>query len=412
MASSVEKELAKHLECGICLERFEEPKMLTCQHSYCKKCLERLVTRDEITCPECRRKTQVPSGDVKSLPTNFFINNLLSIRGNNQSNAGPPCEKHDGEILKLFCQTCEQLICRDCTVIDHRNHKYSFIKDIFPAVKGEILDIVKKSRANIRDLESSIETIKRQEDDMHKNSVEVNRKIDSFIDEQIELLEQKRQSLKDELQKSNRDRKRKLDAQMESFQTSLGCIKSSVEFTEEALTRGNEVEILSTKNQMIQQLTELNSVTSDLKPNERIYYSLETDSPLMALAALEKVAKIREYDEEYELLIKKPLGMTLSKDLRTERHPFFKAPLEKFYIRPKSKSTTLDLASKVQVTIISPVSKTVQVPVTSDQDGSFSFCFEPATFGDYKIKALMNGRYVHGSPFTWKVENPLLKKRT
>ena len=59
MAYSVEKELAKHLECGICLEKFEDPKVLRCQHLYCRKCLERLVIEDEITCPECRRKTEV-----------------------------------------------------------------------------------------------------------------------------------------------------------------------------------------------------------------------------------------------------------------------------------------------------------------------------------------------------------------
>ncbi len=67
MASSVEKELAKHLECGICLQTFKEPKVLDCHHSYCKKCLERLVIttvhvgrhEHEISCPECRRKTKV-----------------------------------------------------------------------------------------------------------------------------------------------------------------------------------------------------------------------------------------------------------------------------------------------------------------------------------------------------------------
>lgn len=64
MASSVDNELAKHMECGICWERFEEPKMLTCQHSYCKRCLERLVTEvgrqdHEIKCPECRKETKV-----------------------------------------------------------------------------------------------------------------------------------------------------------------------------------------------------------------------------------------------------------------------------------------------------------------------------------------------------------------
>jgi len=46
------------------LEKFKEPKVLPCQHTYCKRCLERLVTADgrgnyEVTCPECGRKTEV-----------------------------------------------------------------------------------------------------------------------------------------------------------------------------------------------------------------------------------------------------------------------------------------------------------------------------------------------------------------
>ncbi len=305
------------------------------------------------------------------------------------------------------------MICRDCTVIDHRDHKYKFIKDIFPAVKEEILDFVKKSRANIHALESSIETIKEQKDDMHKNFVKKDLEIDSNIDKEIELLERKRKTMKDDLQKSFSAQKAILDAQMESLQTSLDCLKSSVAFTEETLTRGSEVEILSAKNQTIQQLTELNSAASDLKQREGNFNHLElTDLPTINLAALKTTAKITEYDEEYELFIKEPLGMTLSKDLRTVRRLFRDAPFEKFYIRPKSKSSTLNQASKVQVTIITPDSKTVQVPVTYDQDGFFSFCFEAAKFGDYKIKALMNGRYIYGSPFTWKVENPLLRKKS
>ena len=69
MASGVENKLSKHLECAICLERFKEPKMLSCQHTYCKMCLERLVTTNgqgkyEVTCPECRRETEVRNGKI------------------------------------------------------------------------------------------------------------------------------------------------------------------------------------------------------------------------------------------------------------------------------------------------------------------------------------------------------------
>ena len=65
MATSFKPEdLAEELKCAICLEKFEDPKVLSCQHLYCKKCLEGLVTRVgqehfEITCPECRGKTKV-----------------------------------------------------------------------------------------------------------------------------------------------------------------------------------------------------------------------------------------------------------------------------------------------------------------------------------------------------------------
>ena len=303
------------------------------------------------------------------------------------------------------------MICRDCTVIDHRDHKYTFINDIFPLVKEEILDIVQESRSNIRALESYIGTIKEQEDDMHKTSMDVNRKLDSFIDKQIEPIERKRQIIKDDLRKLFSAQKKILDAQMESFASSRDSLKSSVEFTEEALTKGSGVEILSAKNQMIQQLTELNSATSDLKPRGRICLSLElTDSSLIKVAVLEKVAKITEYDEEYELL--KRSGPTrMSKDLQS-----LYRELTKFIIRPKSKSSTFDQANKVQVTITTPpsppyeFSQNVRVPVTNEPDGSFSFSFKPDLGGDYKIEVLINGKYVHGSPFTWKVDKSFIQK--
>jgi hypothetical protein len=38
------------------------------------------------------------------------------------------CNKHMNEELKLFCDTCDLAICRDCSVLDHKDHKIAFIK--------------------------------------------------------------------------------------------------------------------------------------------------------------------------------------------------------------------------------------------------------------------------------------------
>ena len=235
----------------------------------------------------------------------------------------------------------------------------------------------------MRTLESSIEAIKEQEDDMRRNSTEVQRELNSFFDKQVEMLEVRRQCLKDDLQKSVNAQKKILDAQMDSFQTSLDCLKSSVDFVEQALATGSEVEILSAKNQMIQQLCELNSATSDLKPRGRIYYTLEADWPLYDSGMFENVAKINIYDEHYYL----------------EKVCCLERGGSSYEIRPRSKSNTFDLAEKVEVKIIEPGSDNVQFPmVTSRSDGSFSFSYGTGR-RNYKIEVIVDGRYVHGSPF-------------
>ena len=36
------------LSCPVCLERYRDPRLLTCNHSFCRACLEDIVTRRHI----------------------------------------------------------------------------------------------------------------------------------------------------------------------------------------------------------------------------------------------------------------------------------------------------------------------------------------------------------------------------
>ena len=61
-----------------------------------------------------------------------------------KSNPGPQkitekirCPKHKDEVIKLFCKTCQTTICRDCTIVDHRQHEYGFVEDV--AVEKNII---------------------------------------------------------------------------------------------------------------------------------------------------------------------------------------------------------------------------------------------------------------------------------
>ena len=69
------------LECGICLQSFQNPRGLPCLHAFCCECLQKWTAatpdRSIITCPVCKKKADIPDGDVAGFPAHFMVKNLL-----------------------------------------------------------------------------------------------------------------------------------------------------------------------------------------------------------------------------------------------------------------------------------------------------------------------------------------------
>ena len=206
MSSNEEKaiyvleQLNEQLLCAVCLEKFSEPKLLQCHHTFCTKCLQRIINnRDSkcVTCPTCRDETRIPGKGIKTLPTNFFVNNLLDylslegeqlekMRSERKCDACEDqeladvatskcidcssvlcgacvadhkraratldhrvvallgfdaecdkqqldrysisfCKTHTRNVIKYYCMTCDTTVCRVCTILEHREHRYALI---------------------------------------------------------------------------------------------------------------------------------------------------------------------------------------------------------------------------------------------------------------------------------------------
>lgn len=48
------------------------------------------------------------------------------------------CPIHIQEKLSLFCETCDRLTCRDCQLVDHRDHKYKFANEIATETRANL----------------------------------------------------------------------------------------------------------------------------------------------------------------------------------------------------------------------------------------------------------------------------------
>ena len=116
------KDLKKHLECSICLETYNEPKTISCLHTFCCQCLEnhaRVSHREgKFRCPECQAQIDLPEGNrFDSLPSSFFHNSLLSLLAVRRTGDGSnitcsQCYKNNSQMY--YCFDCGNFMCPDC----------------------------------------------------------------------------------------------------------------------------------------------------------------------------------------------------------------------------------------------------------------------------------------------------------
>ena len=119
--------LEDSLTCSICLELFDDPRLLPCSHTFCHKCLR--ASRSILTCALCRSHFIEPS-----LPINRIVLTLVEQHREEQCSA----EHRSMNILakcydcksyqKLhLCGHCDTLLCTKCHHrhdIDWKNRDY------------------------------------------------------------------------------------------------------------------------------------------------------------------------------------------------------------------------------------------------------------------------------------------------
>ena len=70
----------------------------------------------------------------------------------------PKCEEHD-EPMKIFCYDCNRLVCRDCVLYDHREHKSDFVNKCATKVRETLRDSLaplQKLQANSADADRKL----------------------------------------------------------------------------------------------------------------------------------------------------------------------------------------------------------------------------------------------------------------
>ncbi|XP_015773562.1 PREDICTED: tripartite motif-containing protein 45-like [Acropora digitifera] len=413
-----------------------------------------------ITCPECRQDAKIADGNVNKLQPNFWINNfmtLMSIKNSDSSSKSIICElcdsgdtalsrctycrvfmckfcetahrrmntfkgheiltlaevqklgskalvkpafckKHAGETLKLFCETCQQTICRDCTIVDHRDHKYNFVADVAERERKSIQAILQDTKAKDNAVEEGLKAVETMESRVEAKISEVSKEVDVFFDDQVKVLGYLRRDLQNKLKSQGKVKLTELRSQREMLTFSLAQLRSSVEFAERALGEGDDTELLSMKHELTERLSQLNALQYQCRPCKSDYLALQVNKTIQDVGEMAtilyqpvdptKCALSMVGGEEgvmYQTLAGQPVDFLLVIKFTDEKQDIRRCIRA---VVSHSKEVHLQHA----------------LPVNTLEDGSYSFSYKPDTSGVCTLSLTVEGESVCGSPLTWTVK--------
>ena len=246
MAEKVLKKVEDQLNCSVCLGVYTDPKMLHCFHVFCKTCLRKLVFRDEqgqlvLSCPNCRHITPVPANGVAGLQPAFLINHLLDIaedlkRGKNapasadsSSASLPPqqeevptfCSEHVREELKLYCETCGELICPYCALKTgkHHNHDYALIEEAFETYKKEIGSLLEPINRKLASVDEVLTQFDKDNGEISDQRAAIEADIHATLNELHQVLDVRRTELISRLHQLTQRKQKDLAAERDQAET-------------------------------------------------------------------------------------------------------------------------------------------------------------------------------------------------
>ncbi|ELT96224.1 hypothetical protein CAPTEDRAFT_209734 [Capitella teleta] len=135
------------LRCNICYDRFKEPRVLPCLHSFCQSCLQRHIDINAsehgvFCCPTCRETTILSSAGIEGFRRDFRVTQIedllqhctltddtsrLTVTSSISSSSSSAsldqdirCQFCDEKVARHFCKECCKFFCVECT-LRHRS---------------------------------------------------------------------------------------------------------------------------------------------------------------------------------------------------------------------------------------------------------------------------------------------------
>ncbi|XP_040193378.1 E3 ubiquitin-protein ligase TRIM33 isoform X3 [Rana temporaria] len=176
------------------------------------------------------------------------------------------CPVHKQEQLKLFCETCDRLTCRDCQLQEHKEHRYQFLEEAFQNQKGAIENLLAKLMEKKNYVHFAATQVQNRIKEVNETNKRVEQEIKVAIFTLINEINKKGKSLLQQLESVTKERQMKLSQQQNDITGLSRQVKHVMNFTNWAIQSGSSTALLYSKRLITFQLRHILKARCDPVP--------------------------------------------------------------------------------------------------------------------------------------------------
>ena len=368
--------------------------------AFCRHCTE-------FICEECVKSHQKMKAFAEHKVTfleKLRIGKVVATKASLSTTVAPAtkCAIHD-ELMKIYCFDCNCLVCRDCLVFDHKEHKCEFVKKAASGIREKLtkhLIPVRKFQTNLSDATKMINVTK---SDIETQHASVAAKVERSFDELYSVISECKEELLESMSTIINGKLSLLNNQQKELEMASETIQNLITDIEQKMTGTTEEELVVTHKEFLSQILEESKKYEksclNLEPVEEADMELEVNAGCV-IEDLKKICQEKTqlklglaYNIEgpgiENLEVKRPTQVTVSCML-----PNGKPALKTSTVKAK-------LTSSIDRSVIHATVKRVE-----GNSRSYKVEFTPCVRGRHKLEVSVNDQPVKGSPFKVVVSIP------
>ena len=378
------------VKCELCSDSVDKAEAFCrqCAMFICKNCIEHHKRLKPFLTHEVASLEDLKQGRAKPIAVK-------------EDPASVKCPDHD-EPLIIYCFDCDMLLCRDCTMKDHRDHNFEFCKKAAATTKINLLEKLEPLKTQSSSLSPAVEEVRTTKQELEAERDTVANTIKNSFKELHDILDNRERELLGEAERLVQEKMDRLSVQEKTLSLASAEVQSVVDYTEQCVRHCTDNEVMcmhaEIRRRIEREIDERSKSGRSLEPVEEVDIGVE-------VRCAEALQQLCQTQTNIILLPIDPAKCTVTMENST-KHEVNKTSHATLVTRLSSNKISRR-HYKVSCSLRSLYSNVItECKVGQTGAGQYSIQCTPSVRGRHELTVSMDGQQVAGSPFPVFVSIP------